>query len=387
MLLLVVLLAGLIIWRNPVAWLDKWLIKDAEIGQKLLPIENTGETTTIYGVKIQNECFEKLQNFDKVYGVDYSKCLVNFNFDQEYCGGFDPETQALSDVNVVVILDSSGSMAGEIGGQKKIDIAKKAVSDFLTKMPKGVNTGLVVYGHKGSNSALDKGLSCSGTEEIVELGKNNSENIINAMSSFSPRGWTPIADSLSFAKEIFNSNGEGDKDYLVLVSDGDESCDGNPLAAAEKLKLEVKGIKLIVIGFAIDAQAKKTLEGIAVNGGGSYLAANNSSDISNAFNDQLLVVKKDCIKITLAKIFSMHKASNLNNLNCWLAEQKKESENFTASVLSNPYNTNCNQEVSDAIKARQIEFWNEMKQIEEKGSETYGKVELDYNNQLKALGN
>ncbi len=381
-----VLFVALIVWWNPLVWLDKWLIKDAEVVPAPPLTEGAGETTTVYGVEMQNKCFKKFQGFVENYGADYSKCLVDFDFKEDYCGGFDPETQALSDVNVVVILDSSGSMAGEIGQQRKIDIAKKAVSDFLTKMPKGVNTGLVVYGHKGSNYEADKALSCEGVEEVVKLGRNNSDNIITAMNFFSPKGWTPMANSLSFAKDIFSNSGKIDKNYLILVSDGVESCDGNPVASAENLKLEIQGINLIVIGFAIDNQVNKILEEIAVAGGGSYLAANNSSDISKAFNDQLLVVEKDCVRTTLLKISSRYKANNLNNLNCWIDAQKKESDNFDANILEKSFDAQCNQELSDVLKARHTEFWHKIKALEEKGNETYKGVELDYNNQLKALG-
>jgi len=158
------------------------------------------------------------------------------------------------------------------------------------------------------------------------------------------------------------------------------------VASAENLKLEIQGINLIVIGFAIDNQVNKILEEIAVAGGGSYLAANNSSDISKAFNDQLLVVEKDCVRTTLLKISSRYKANNLNNLNCWIDAQKKESDNFDANILEKSFDAQCNQELSDVLKARHTEFWHKIKALEEKGNETYKGVELDYNNQLKALG-
>jgi len=370
---------------NLLIWFNNWEKEQVKNEQKVLPANNIGETTTIYGVEMQNKCFAKFQDFIKTYGADYSKCLVGLDFNEEYCSGFDPDTQALSDVNIIVILDSSGSMVEKIDSEAKIDVAKKAISDFLTKLPQGVKTGLVVYGHKGSNSVVDKDLSCKGIEEIVKLGGNNSSNIISAMGSFSPKGWTPIAGSLEFVKNIFNNNGKNNKNYLILVSDGVESCDGDPLAAARDLKLEIPGIKLIVIGFATDSKTHDLLKKIAIQGGGSYLIADNSSDIAEVFNNQIIVIKKDCFKMTLFKASSEYNTNNLGNLNCWLAAYKKEANDFTMNVLNKSLDTECNLEMADALRARHTESWYKKQEVEENNYAIYKKIESDLNNQLKVL--
>ena len=360
---------------------------DNEQNNNNLPADNINKPATAFGVKMQYKCLAGFNDFIKKYGEDYSKCMVAFNSNDEYCGGFDPDTQGLSDANVIVILDASGSMAGKIGQDVKIDIAKKAVSDFMTKMPKSVNTGLIVYGQKGSSLFADKSLSCQGTEEVVKLGRNNSNNIITAMNSFYPKGWTPIAGSLNFAKDIFSKKGKNDKNYLILVSDGIETCDGDPLVAAEGLKSEIPGIQLSVIGFATDGNASNLLSQIADMGGGSYLSANNSSDIARAFNDELLLIKRDCISVSLLEVSSKYKTNNLNNLNCWLAADEKESYNFTTNLEKKSVDTECNIEISQALVARQTQFWYQKQDLEEKNNVIYNKIESDLNNQLEVLGN
>jgi len=349
------------------------------------PSKDLGEITTAYGVEIHNKCFEQYQDFIKNYGADYSKCIVDFN--EKYCGGFDPDTQALFDVNIIVILDSSGSMAEKIGSEEKIDIAKKEVSDFLTKMPQGVNTGLVVYGHKGSNYTADKDLSCKGIEEVVKLGKNNYSDIISAMNSFQPRGWTPIAGSLDFTKNIFNSSGKNNKNYLILVFDGIESCGGDSLDAVSDIRLEIFDIKLSIIGFATDNNIQQFLTKIAIMGGGSYLNAYNSSDIAKALNGQLLVIKKDCIRMTFLKMSSRYDTNNLNNLNCWLSGYKKESEDFTENVLNGSIDSECRLEISDVLRVRHIEFWYQKRDLEEKNDIIYNKLKSDLNIELEAIEN
>jgi len=347
--------------------------------------ENNSGTTTAYGVEIENKCLTQLQDFIKNYGADYSKCLVDFSFNEEYCGGFDPDTQGLSDVNLIVILDSSGSMAEEVNSQKKIDIAKNVISDFMAKIPKGVKTGLIVYGHKGSNSVADKDLSCRGIEEVIKLSDNNSSNIISAMDSFNAKGWTPIAGSLDFARDILKNKVTDNKNYLILVSDGAESCDGNPIKSAQDLRSGVPGIKLNIIGFSTDYATRSFLEKIAIWGGGSYLSTDNSLAIAKAFNDQLLLIKKDCLTTTIFKAFSMNDSNNINNLDCWLDAYNKESEDYKINVSRRVIGPECSLEVSDALKVRHTEAWNKKQELEDKNRAIYEKIEADLKSKLKEL--
>lgn len=339
--------------------------------------------TTFNGLEMHNKCLAKFKDFVSKYGQDYSKCLVDFNFGGEYCSG--SQSEGLSDANIIVILDSSGSMADQMGGSEKIDIAKTAVSNFLTKLPPGVNTGLIVYGHKGSNSTADKSLSCKGIEEIVKLGKNNNSNIISAMKSFNPKGWTPIAGSLDFVKNIFLKNGTNSKNYLILVSDGAESCDGDPLSSAEELKLAVPGTKLNVIGFTSDIKTQDFLQRVADLGSGNYLTAANSYQIAKAFNDELLLIKKDCITVTLFQTSSEYNANKLNDLNCWLDAHQKEINNFTINVSAISNNAECNLEISNALQARQNEFWVKKQALIDKNDAVYKQIEIDLNKQLEIL--
>ena len=356
------------------------------MGSNNTPPTEDPNAKTAYGVKMQDKCLAEFNDFIEDYGQDYSKCFAEFKFDDEYCGGYDPETQGLSSENVIVILDSSGSMAENIGSETKIAVAKKAVADFLTKMPQSVNTGLIVYGHKGSNSLADKESSCLGIEEVVKLGNNNSSNIINAINSFNPRGWTPIANSLTFAKDIFNQKGKNDRNYLILVSDGIESCEGDPLIAAKDLKTNLN-IKLSVIGFITDGDIESFLKKIANIGKGSYLSAESSSGIAKAFNDQLTVIKKDCINVTIFELGLKYKSNNSNNLECWLNAYQKESNDFTENVAQKSPDGECSIEISQALIARQKESWYKKQELEEKNNTIYKSIEADLNTQLKALDN
>jgi hypothetical protein len=344
-----------------------------------------GNKVIVYDVEVKSKCFTQYQKFEEEYGADYSKCLNRFYFDQESCSGFDADTEIMSDFNVIVIFDASGSMAAKIGQRTKIDIAKSAVSDFLNKIPKGVNTGSVVYGHKGSNSITDKEMSCNGIEEIIKIGKNNVENILNAMKSFEPRGWTPLAGSISYTKDIFLGMGENDKNYLILLSDGIESCDGDPFSAVRNLKSELPDIELIIVGFTSDSAIINNLKRVSAEGKGSYLTAQNASDMTSAFDKQISLIKKDCLKTALLRMAFEIKDNDFKNLECWLEEYKKETNYFEEKLTKRFFTRDCYLEVADILKAKHTDFWNKKESQKQEDVSFFNKIKESTTGQLKEL--
>ena len=80
-----------------------------------------------------------------------------------------PRMQFKENLNVLVLLDASGSMGKNIGGQTQMDAAKKAMYILWKELPEEANVGLRVYGHKGTGSSADKAMSCSSSDLIYPL--------------------------------------------------------------------------------------------------------------------------------------------------------------------------------------------------------------------------
>ena len=171
-----------------------------------------------------------------------------------------------------------------------------------------------------------------------------------------------------------------------MVSDGVESCDGDPLVAAGELKAKIPGIKLNVIGFATDRETHDFLGKIALRGGGTYLTADNSSDMSNAFNKELLLIKKDCLSTTFLQMSVRYNANYASTLDCWLASHEKESNSFKNDIPHRSIDNTCNQEIADVLGAREKYFWYKKEALNEKNSQIYNTLKADLNNQLKILG-
>ncbi len=175
--------------------------------------------------------------------------------------------------NISFILDASGSMGASVQGAKKIDVAKKVLTGLIKELPDGVNMGLVFYGHRQKED-------CKDVEEIAPLGPPNKQALISRINAITPKGRTPITYSVQKVAEGLKDL--KDEATIVLVSDGEETCGGDPCAVVKDLK--ASGIKFVmhVIGIDVNEKEKKQLECIAKAGGGDYFSAKNANEFSIA---------------------------------------------------------------------------------------------------------
>ncbi|MEJ6403116.1 vWA domain-containing protein [Yoonia sp. 2307UL14-13] len=174
--------------------------------------------------------------------------------------------------DVLFVLDGSGSMWGRVDEVEKIVVAKEVMTGLIDGLPQDIDVGLIAYGHR------ERG-ACSDIEVIATPGETARPDLLGALSGITPQGKTPIADSLVRAGELLREN--EDLVSIVLVSDGIESCDGDPCATAATLREQGIDVTIHVVGFDVDEAADQQLSCIAENGGGEYYQA-GSADALNA---------------------------------------------------------------------------------------------------------
>ncbi|CAN5750945.1 hypothetical protein BH23CHL5_BH23CHL5_08850 [soil metagenome] len=188
-------------------------------------------------------------------------------------------------INLELILDASGSMAEEIEpGVTRIDAAKAALNDVIDMLPQSerVNVGFRVYGHKGLNTEPGRAESCRSTELKVAVDGVDVEALRAEVDAYQPVGWTPLALSMTSSADDFPEAAESIVNATVVVTDGLETCGGNPCTASRQLKQGPKGVTTHVIGFALSADEQANLQCIVDESGGLLLGAGNADELANA---------------------------------------------------------------------------------------------------------
>lgn len=210
-----------------------------------------------------------LAGFYTEYGGDFQSCFAEIpemlpRPDQVAFDGVPPEMPA----RLVIAIDGSGSMAGQVGGMPKMEAAQSAARAFLRDVPESVEVGLVAFGHVGGNDDAQREESCAGVEMIAEPGSDRTF-VEDGLRSISATGWTPLAAAIEMSGKALDPTEDG-LQVVYVVSDGRETCGGDPVAAAGALHESELTAVVNIIGFDLDAQDRAELEAVAAAGGGIF---------------------------------------------------------------------------------------------------------------------
>lgn len=158
---------------------------------------------------------------------------------------------------ILFLMDASASMDNSWETSRKIDDAKKIISDLADslRVVENLELGLRVYGHQSMPSAKD----CKDSRMEVSFGSANYLEIFRRLSSLRPKGITPITYSLESAAEDFPKDPSG-RHYIILITDGDESCEGDPCETAAMLKQKGIVLRSFVIGLGLQEETKESFK-------------------------------------------------------------------------------------------------------------------------------
>ncbi|MCM3576020.1 VWA domain-containing protein [Mesobacillus subterraneus] len=239
------------------------------------------------------------------FGMDYTEVYQNLvNYEPDY-GEYDIAGEKQKTKNIAIHIDSSGSMNGQVSGGVKMDLAKNAVKKFAAGFPDNTPITLRTYGHKGTGNDKDKQLSCSSTEVMYETNTYNEQNFSAALNKFKPSGWTPIAASIKAGYDDLKTKAaENTENILYVVSDGIETCDGDPVEEARKLANSDLKVKVNIIGFNVDDEGQRQLKAAAEAGNGQYYTVNSKVELENTLN-KLMGEAMSSIEKNIAKATSI----------------------------------------------------------------------------------
>ncbi len=218
----------------------------------ILP-ENLGG---VLNVKLYQCVGPSCSSFNKTSEYSVDKCRINV-------------------VDVVLVMDRSGSMAGQ-----QLADAKAAAKTFVDQLDSfNDRSGLVSF---STTATLNQNLTF------------NKNSVKASIDSLSASGFTAIGDGIQNATNHLVWVGRGSTKWSqVLLSDGQNNRGVNPITAANNARDE--GIIIYTIGLGSDAD-NTTLSNIANITGGKYFFAPTGSDLNKIYLEiakELLVAQQE----------------------------------------------------------------------------------------------
>lgn len=184
------------------------------------------------------------------------------------------------DRSVALVLDASGSMKAALpDGTTRMDAAKAAVARLVTTLDRQTRLSLRIYGDQSPTAKKDcKDTRLLGAFDAVEA---NGAELVEEARRIQPQGYTPITHAITLAGEDLSAE-EANSHAVVLVSDGKETCQGDPCAAAKALADADAKLVVHTVGVGVDAVTRGQLQCIARMARGSYFNANSAAELTAA---------------------------------------------------------------------------------------------------------
>ncbi|MBR0661057.1 VWA domain-containing protein [Neoroseomonas oryzicola] len=183
-------------------------------------------------------------------------------------------TRAQPAGETIVILDLSGSMWGRIGQETKLDIAREAVRGMFSRFPADSRVGLMAFGHRQARA-------CNDIEMLVPPGPVDQAAVDGVLGRLTARGRTPLTDSVREAARVLRVAERGGT--IILVTDGIETCGGDPCALAAELEAANARFTAHVVGFDLRSPSERArVACIAERTGGTFTAAGDARELAEA---------------------------------------------------------------------------------------------------------
>ena len=184
--------------------------------------------------------------------------------------------------NLMIVLDGSGSMWGQVDGRPKIGLAREALSSVLSEVSAGMEIGLMVYGHRVRGQ-------CSDIEMLVPMAPaaQSVPAILGAAGRLNPRGMTPLTESVMQAAQAMGFTEQAAT--VVLLTDGIETCAGDPCALGRMLAQQGIDFRAHVVGFDLTDDEQRQVSCLAQETGGLFLAADAAAGLQSALAQTLAV--------------------------------------------------------------------------------------------------
>ncbi|PJZ56220.1 vWA domain-containing protein [Leptospira barantonii] len=172
------------------------------------------------------------------------------------------------------IIDASGSMNEYLGIYQKIHLAKKHVSHYIAGLPSETDVGFMAYGNRVPG--------CSSSRLYQPLEAGNHEAFKSRLFGLTPSGTTPLAESIRIAGTLISQRKK--ETEIILVTDGVESCYGDPKKELQVLKQKGIPFKFHIFGLGLKPNEEQQMRILTEEGNGNYFGIEDDSSFYTALD-------------------------------------------------------------------------------------------------------
>ncbi len=178
---------------------------------------------------------------------------------------------------ILILVDVSNSMAEDDGqGTQKMAGARTAILSLVASLPASVEVGLQEYPASGQ---------CTAGRVLVPVGQGKAERLDVEAHSLVPDGdGTPTGPALRHAAD--NLLLSGDRGSIILISDGESNCGGDPCAVTAELVGTNVDVTVNTVGFRVSAAGQRELQCIADAGNGAYSEVGSAIELQRELERQ-----------------------------------------------------------------------------------------------------
>lgn len=222
---------------------------------------------------------------------------------------------------ILFLLDASRSMYSRMDDDTRVNVAKKLLSRMVDSLKQlsEVEVALRVYGHQ---YPVERQV-CTDTKLEVAFGKDNHNDIKEAITGIRPRGTTLIAYSLQEAAYDFPRT-PNSRNIIILITDGIEECDGDPCAVSQALQKQGIILKPFIIGIGLQEDFKAQFDCV-----GKYFEANTEE----AFENVLEVVVSQALNNTTCQINLLDKFNKPTETDVNISFYDAKTKEFLQNVV------------------------------------------------------
>jgi Ca-activated chloride channel family protein len=179
--------------------------------------------------------------------------------------------------DAMIVFDTSGSMQiREERFLSRLDIARSALQRLLPEITSQRRTGLIVFGAQEN---------CS-VELRLRLARGAGGAISSQLDGLLPGAQTPIVRAVEQATVELRGRG-----IVVVVTDGEETCGGDPCSLGQRLQSIAPDLVVHVIGYRLPSKANAKAKCLAEATAGKFVTVNAESELVQALSEALLCPK------------------------------------------------------------------------------------------------